>query len=460
MRGWIEEELRTIDLGDKRLDNRLKRIVHLLSKNPTASIPQATKTRADTKATYRFFDCSGVNPDDIRDAHYQSTVERCKGHDVILVVQDSTGFDFTNRCIEDIGVLNNEYQRGLMMHSGLAVSTNGIPLGLLHQNVWSRRMEEGGRAEKKEKRHKKRIEEKESYRWIETMENARNRLPVETNIVIIGDREADIYELFTESQKRSVHILIRAEYNRRVESEEKYLLDTIKNSPVRGRMKIRIEHARERKAREADLSIRYVKIMLCPPRRNTKRDILPPISVNAILLNEENPPPHVKAVNWLLITTLPVNCLEDAIRCAEWYKYRWLIERYHYVLKSGCKIEELQLETKERLERALATYCIVAWRELWLTYEARKNPDTPADKILEKDEIEALYCTIHETKKPPEKVPTVREAVRWIAQLGGFLGRKSDGEPGVKTIWRGLMELAVIVRTWRLLRGGEDVGNG
>ena len=344
------------------------------------------------------------------------------------------------------------------MHSGLAVSTDGIPLGLLHQKVWSRT--EGGKAERRQER---RIEEKESFRWIETMKNARNWLPKETGMVIIGDREADIYELFTESQRMSVHVLIRAEYNRRVESGEKYLLKTIKNSPIRGKMKIRLERARERKAREADLSIRYEKIKLCPPRHNVKRKTLPSISVNVILLNEESPPPNVKGVNWLLITTLPVNCLGDAIRCAEWYKYRWLIERYHYVLKSGCRIEELQLETTERLERALATYCIVAWRELWLTYEARKNPDTPADKILEKDEIEALYCTIHETKKPPEKIPTVRETVRWIAQLGGFLGRKYDGEPGVKTIWRGLMKLAVIVDTWRLLRRenkSEDVGNG
>jgi hypothetical protein len=146
-----------------------------------------------------------------------------------------------------------------------------------------------------------------------------------------------------------------------------------------------------------------------------------------------------------------VDDLADAQRCLRWYSYRWLIERYHFVLKSGCRLEQLQLEEAERIQRALATYCIVAWRLLWLTYEARRNPDTPCDQVLEACEWQALYCRIHRTSQPPGTPPTLWQAVRWIAQLGGFLGRKSDGEPGVKTIWLGLRRLNDLAAMWQLL---------
>lgn len=156
-------------------------------------------------------------------------------------------------------------------------------------------------------------------------------------------------------------------------------------------------------------------------------------------------------MSWLLLTTLPVTSFEDVVQCLRWYSYRWLIERYHYVLKSGCRIEQLQLETAERIHRALATYTIVAWRLLWITYLARYHPDAPADTVLETHEWQALYCTIHHTALPPPSPPSVHTCVRWIAQLGGFLARRRDGEPGVKTIWQGLRRLHDIAQTWLLV---------
>jgi hypothetical protein len=161
----------------------------------------------------------------------------------------------------------------------------------------------------------------------------------------------------------------------------------------------------------------------------------------------------------VLITTLPVATLEEAIQCTRWYSRRWLVERYHFVLKSGCRVEDLQLETGERIQIALATYCIVAWRLLWLTYEARQNPEVPCDRVLELHEWQSLYCTIHKTAVPPDTPPTLYQAVRWIAKLGGFLGRKGDKEPGVVTIWRGLQRLYDIAETWRLLYPGASPKN-
>ena len=178
---------------------------------------------------------------------------------------------------------------------------------------------------------------------------------------------------------------------------------------------------------------------------------LKPISVQVILAQEENPPSGVEPVNWLLLTTLAVSCFEDVVQCLRWYSYRWLIERYHYVLKSGCRLEQLQLESAERIHRALATYTIVAWRLLWLTYLARYHPDTPADTALEAHKWHLLECTIHQTLTLPALPPDLRTCVRWIAQLGGFLARKHDDEPGVKTIWQGLRRLHDIAQTWLLL---------
>lgn len=197
--------------------------------------------------------------------------------------------------------------------------------------------------------------------------------------------------------------------------------------------------------------MRFTSVMVHPPRNRRGRSKLPAVAVNLVLVQEEATPAGEKPVQWLLLTTLPVKTLSDARRCILWYSYRWRIERYHFVLKSGCQVEELQLETAERLENALATYCIVAWRLLWLTYKSRRTPEAPCTVALETHEWQALYCTIHRAPVPPEEPPTLQEAVRWIAQLGGFLGRKSDGQPGVKTIWRGLRRLHDIAATWQLL---------
>ena len=170
-----------------------------------------------------------------------------------------------------------------------------------------------------------------------------------------------------------------------------------------------------------------------------------------ILAEEHDAPLGADPIVWLLATTLPVDSLAEALVCIEYYRLRWLIERYHYVLKSGCRIEDLYLQTPERLRRALALYTIVAWRVLWLTYEARQSPDQPCTVILQTHEWQALYCTIHKTPVPPATPPTLSQAVVWIARLGGFLARKGDGFPGPKTIWQGLRRLDDIADTWLLL---------
>jgi hypothetical protein len=176
-----------------------------------------------------------------------------------------------------------------------------------------------------------------------------------------------------------------------------------------------------------------------PPRHHLERATLPPLRLQVILAEEEDAPAGSRPLRWLLVTSLPIASLEDALCTIRRYSYRWLIERYHFILKRGCRLEHLQLENVGRRQRALATYLIVAWRLLWLTYAARRQPDQPCSVVFETHEWQALYGTLHRTAKPPETPPTLRPAVHWMARLGGFIERRADGEPGVQTIWLGEM---------------------
>ena len=458
---WVKEELKDVDIGDKRLDKRLMMLVSAMAKNPEASIPLACESHAATKAAYRFFDDARVESEDICSSHIQSTAERVKNSDddVLLVIQDTTDFGFTHHPgVEGLGHLNNTYLKGLKMHSGLAVNQDGVPQGLLHLLIWTRDKKKIG---KSVNRRQKKTEEKESIRWLDVVKSVRELVPDGVDVVHVADREADIFDLFACAQKHNSKILIRAVHNRCVAHEDRYLWDAIQKSPIHGYTMVDIGRANDRKPRTAKLSIRYETMCISPPKNRPDSSSLYSVPVNIILAKEGKTLSHnEKPLCWLLITTMPIENLDDALRYIEWYSFRWLVERFHYVLKSGCKIEDLQLEKMERLRRAIATYCIVAWRILQITYEARKNPEILADTVLEKHEWKALYCITHKTTVPPGKPPTLHEAVRWIAQLGGFLGRKSDGEPGVKTIWRGFRKLYNYAEMWQLFQPNVPLEGG
>jgi len=382
-------------------------------------------------------------------------LKRIEGRSTVLVVQDTTNLDFTHHpATEGLGYLDAATHRGLKVHSALAVSIEGVPLGLVHQEVWARDPEGLG---KRHTRRRRETREKESQRWLTVVKASQEAINEEIQVIVVADREADIYDLFAEPRREKVDILIRAAHNRRVLHEARYLWDALRESPKRGTLKVTLRRKGGKPSREARLTIRYETMSIVPPRHHRRRASLQPIVVQAISAQEEEPPPGITPVSWLLLTTLPVNSVQDAIRCLEWYAYRWLIERYHYILKSGCRVEELQLRNADRLQRALATYCVVSWRLLWLTYEARKKPNAPCDVVLETHEWQSLYCTIHKTHIPPSVPPTLHQAVHWIARLGGFLGRRADGEPGVKTIWRGIMRLHDITATWQLLHADSQL---
>ena len=455
MQSWSKQELSQIDLGDERLNKRLMKMVEDFAENPESSVPQACGDWAATKATYEFWKNPKVKASSIIDGHVESTKQRCLVQDTILAIQDTTDMNYTDHpSTEGLGHLDHPSISGLKTHSCLAVSTQGVPQGLLYQKTWARDPKTKG---KKHQRKKLSTKDKESQRWLDTQKSVEEVIPEDICMITIADREADIYDLFALPRRDNAELLIRLEYNRRVEHESKYLWKVVRQSPILGAVTLEVGRRGDQPPREATVTVRISQLSICAPQNRKGHSSLKPIPVYLVLAEEESAPSGVKPLCWLLLVTFPVATFEDAVRCIRYYSYRWLIERYHFVLKSGCGMEKLQLESADRLHRALATFSIVSWRLLWITYEARVNPDSPCDRILDTYEWQSLYCITFKTTILPITVPSLKEAVLWIAKLGGFLGRKGDGEPGVKTIWRGLRKLSNIWETWEFLSENPSV---
>lgn len=449
---WSALELRHVDLGDRRLNRRLVKLVDDSLRAPEASVPAASGDWAATKAAYRFWDNPRVDPEDIRAAHRDITLERLEAHrrEPILVIQDTTSFDFTaHPATAGLGYLGHSKRSGLWLHTALAVTAAGVPLGPLHQHTWTRDRKDLG---KRALRNKKETADKESRRWIDALAAVEAALPPEQAVVTVADREADFYDLFAAPRRPGSHLLIRAKPRRRVRQAAGLLGRAVRAAAAAGTMAVELRRGDDRPPRRAALTIRFAAVDIAPPSTHLRRKELPHLRLTAILAEEEAPPAGQEPVRWWLLTTLPVATLADAVRAVAWYALRWLVERYHYALKSGCRIERLELETAERLERALATYAVVAWRLLWLTYEARRDPEASCEAVLPTEHWQVLHQVVEKTHEVPASPPSLRAAVRQIARLGGFLARKGDGEPGVKTIWRGLRRLDDIVTGSRLSR--------
>ncbi|MEA5602840.1 IS4 family transposase [Nostoc sp. UHCC 0252] len=259
----------------------------------------------------------------------------------------------------------------------------------------------------------------------------------------LGDarRTKRLIKIFACSRRPGSDFLIRATQNRCLADNEQHLWSTLESVESVGTITVEVKRSATQLPRTATLTIRRTTITIAPPQNRPKTELLAPVRLQAILVTEVDPPPEIEPITWLLLTTLEITCLEDVQLYVRWYSYRWLIERYHYVLKSGCGIEKLQLETAHRIEMALATYSIVAWRLLWLTYLARFQPDASCELVLATHEWQVLCTTIHHQLYPHTTPPTLTQVVNWIARLGGFFRRKSDGSPGVKVLWRGPLSI-------------------
>jgi len=404
---------------------------------PEASIPVACGSRSGTKAAYRFLSAE-VSSQALRAAQADAAVERIRGRRRVLAVQDKTNLDFT--CCpgtEGLGPLDSPLCWGLKVQTVLMLDEEGVPLGVIDQQVWARDDEMG----KRQRRRDRAPEEKESWYWRKGFEAVQERVPPEVEIVGIGDRESDIYFVLAMPRREGMNLLVRSAHDRGVKSEEhRHLRESVQAAPVLGMYALKLQRTRTRRERSAQLEVRVAQVVLKLPRHGPNGMDLPPVSVSAVWVRECGEVPRgERRIEWLLLATWRVETLEEAIECVRMYAHRWKVERYHYVLKSGCRIERLQLETADRLDRALALYSFVAWRLLWLTYRAREAGGSPCTEALEEDEWRVLLAV--SGMRQPRGPPTLQDAVRRIASFGGFQGRKGDGDPGVKAIWQGWRRL-------------------
>ena len=443
MQDWVTQETASAALGDARLNRRLQRIVRALSAQPAVSIPQASGSWAATKGTYRFWDHAAVSATGILASHLTQTVARCRSQARVLAVQDTSVFNFSEHAAtEGLGPSSNGQGQGLLVHTALAVSVTGVPLGVLHQASWTRSPRRPG------PRRSRTTASKESQRWLTALQAAQTALPPQVSVVTVADREADLYDLFALPRRPGSDLLIRASQDRRVDAAERLLWAAIRAVPVAGVREIQVPRQDEQPPRTAQLSVRWCSLALLPPHKRHGH----PQTVQVVLAEEIVPPGTPNRLQWLLLTTVPVTSWAEAVQVLEWYALRWRVERFHFVLKSGCRIERLQLAHVDRLTRALATYSIVAWRLLWLTYQARQQPEQACTLVLTSDEWQLLHQARLPNQPLPSQPPSLHQAVLWIAQLGGFLARRHDGDPGAMTLWRGLRRLDDLAAGYQLAR--------
>lgn len=450
----ISAEFAGIDFGSKRLEERFVKTMEHLSKEPEKSIWLASGNRREAKAAYRMLSNKKLKDAEILRQTVESTNRRISesGSEVILAVQDTMLVPYDGHEKTDgIGWISDK-TLGVNVHSCIAVTPEGLTLGLLDQRSWTREMRSDTSANKEQKKGRP-IEEKESYRWLETMVNSSKEVSSGVKLVHICDREGDMYELFEKAEKTGQSFVIRIVQNR-LTLEGTKIIDEIKKSSPIGSMEVRIprnSHKNQRE-REATLSIRSRAFEVKKPhhRRNDKH-LSDSVKMSVVYISEDNPADGIEPIEWLLATNEPVATPEDAVKTAEYYIQRWKIERFHYVMKSGCQIEKIQQRSVAKIITVILMYSIISMKILNLTYLARISPDLPCSIIFGEDEWKILYCTANKSQTPPSEPYTIAEAVVYVARLAGWSGAKSDGVPGLKIIWLGLSKLNFLLESYIFL---------
>ena len=449
MTSWADDELANLDLGDTRRNDRIRQMVTTMAEHPAGHITKAFLTEKESEAAYRALSSEATDVVAIRAAVREACVGRIAGQPLVLAIQDTTVFNFSTRpATKDLGPIGYGQLAGFLLHSTLAVSTDGVPLGLLEQDSWAREF-----GKPKPPCDERAIGEKESNRWLNHQRSVQAAVPADTRVLTVADREADIIDLFALPLPDHCDLLIRANYDRCVDAQEKHLRAAVAAAPVAGSYTVQLTRRPDRKPREAHLTIRYRQVTLQVPHKRKSDPTLRPVTVTAILVSEPDPPKGEKAVHWLLLTTLPIADFDTARECVRYYTLRWLIERYHFTLKSCCHFEDSQLHTLAGLERLLALHCIVAWRLLWMTYASRTAEEQPCTVAFTTLEWHLLWLA-HQSDKPlPATPPSLKQAVHWTAALGSF--SSSKGEPGVKRLVLGFIRLQNMVAGARLIAPGH-----
>lgn len=450
----IADELDGIDLGDKRLNQRSKRVIETLAANPEASINAACDGWSETVAAYRFFDNEAVSPEQVLQPHREATQRRMREQSVVLIVQDTTELDYTDHPPGDARCLNRDNRLGLYLHTHLAVTPDKLCLGVVGAEFFDRAPESLGQADQ---RGTLPIEEKESFRWLKGYRLACTLAAAcpETRIVSIADREADIYDIFVDAQQQPgsrADYIIRAKEDRCTLERDpdtgpavyRKVRDEVSRSKLLTTRTIDLSQTPKRAARQAVLEVRAITVIVKPPHA---RSHLPSVTHNVVLVEEVGGPGDGTDVSWLLITTLPIETVDDILRIIDHYVARWIVEIFFRTLKTGCRVEDIQLETTLRLKRCLAFYQIIAWRVLHLTYLNRTCPTLPCTAVFADSEWKSVWCVV--TKRPlPKQPPTLSEMMRLLTQLGGYNNRATEAPAGPQPIWCGIRRMTDFATAW------------
>lgn len=441
MSDWAEDECGGAELGDVRLTRRLVRLTRALAEQPERSVPQACGDWWETKAAYRLWSQAELSADQILSGHVQQTIERISREGCVLAVQDTSQLRYTTHpATTGLGPLRRPGQQGMFIHPVLALTTDGLPLGLLNLEFWT--WPQAKSSATAWQRSQKPTSQKVTCCWLDGLEHTARKVPPTVRVVLMGDRESDLFALFAHPRPEHVDLLIRCrERRRRVDHPERWAALAVQQSPPLGETVVPVGRRDGHPARQARLIVHRVSLLTHPPANRPKGSTWSPLPLQWIWAYEPSPPRGQKALEWLLVTTLPVENLAAAAGALQWYSLRWRIERWFYVLKQGCGVEKLALETAARLQLAIATYAIAAWRVLWLTLAAQQQPTLPCETALSTAEWQALDCYTRRTATPRGIPFTVGEAVRLLGQLDGRTHAAHKKLPGVKALWNALQRL-------------------
>jgi hypothetical protein len=444
---WAEQVAAAADLPEQRLQSRLTAILVDVLEKPSASIPRAAGDAGQTKATYRFYANPRVTARALHQGFAAETAQRCLDHEVLLVVQDTTTLNFTGlHTIAELGPIDSGgLARGVHLHTALAVTISGQILGIVDQQYWAR--PQPGQPGP---------EEKESGKWIYGLDGARaavyqaagnRRVP---RLIHVMDREGDAYEVMMAVADAGDSALIRCAQNRRIDDPLATAHQAVRSQPLLCRTTVPVDRKAGVPQRSAEVDVRSMRVKLVPDL--AKYPHAWAMTWNLVEVYEPAPPAGIEPVHWLLWTLEPAATVAEALEVVRKYTCRWPIEDMHLVLKSGCQVEDLRLETWDRLEKAVRVNAAVAARIVSLRTLARETPEAPALAVLEADEVEALVSHFGQGKPLVPADLTIGQAVLWIGRLGGHLNRKGDGMPGVRTLWRGLHDLTLLVAGFRAAR--------
>lgn len=427
---WSEATFGKAALGDKRLRERLVAVGAAMAQHPQQSIPQQMGSWAKTKGCYRLLDHEQVSHAAIQSEHWSQTRQRAEERGVVLVIQDSTYLDYTGKQVADLGLIGDGQGAGLVVHSALAVeATSAEVLGLLHQNVYAR---QATLANKTTSYQRAKNPHRESLRWEQAVA-AIGDAPLQTRWIYVADCEGDCFTFLAACRHFQADYLVRVYVNRRVEMPDEtpdHLVDALRQVAAQTEYTITVHPPAPARPREAKVRLGYVPMQVQAPFHTPT---LPSLPVTALRVWEPTPPPMTEPVEWLLVTSYPVQTLADALQVVNWYTQRWIIEDYHQCLKTGCRIEQRQFKQAERLQRLMGILGVVAVRLLQFRTHARLHPTDPLPASIDTELIQVVAAL---AQVAPSQM---NNALFWltIARQGGYLARKHDPPPGWKVIWRG-----------------------